>query len=125
MLVNYSQEWAVLLCKMGTHFMKIDGNIAASESKFVRLFIEELGNSSEHKINVDEILAQTMSLSFTLDDILADTDKLLNEIEDNARTTVILLLTSFISSIILADGIITAEENSSFFQWKTHFNLMF
>lgn len=125
MLANYSQEWAVLLCKMSTHFMKIDGNIAASESKFVRLFIEELGNSSEHKINVDEILAQTMSLSFTLDDILADTDKLLNEIEDNARTTVILLLTSFISSIILADGIITAEENSSFSQWKTHFNLMF
>lgn len=125
MLVNFSEEWAVLICRTGAFFMMVDGDVSISESNFVRKFVEELSRENDFTIDPDAVIAKTMESNFDLNDILRDTDELLAQIDESARSTVLMMLATFISTVILADDTLTPEENIAFRKWKHHYKLAF
>lgn len=125
MLVNFSEEWAVLICRTSAFFMMVDGDVSISESNFVRKFVEELSRENDFTIDPDAVIAKTMESNFDLNDILRDTDELLAQIDESARSTVLMMLATFISTVILADDTLTPEENIAFRKWKHHYKLAF
>lgn len=125
MLVNFTEEWVVLICRTGAYFMMVDGEVSLSESNFVRKFVEELSRENDVSIDPDAVIAQTLESDLDLESIMHDTDMLLAQIDVNAKPTVLMMIATFISTIILADNVLTPEENIEFRKWKRHYKLNF
>lgn len=125
MLVNFTEEWVVLMCRIGAYFMMVDGEVSISESNFVRKFVDELSSDSDVSIDPDAIIAKSIESDIDLESIMHDTDMLLAQIDENAKSTVLMMIATFISTIILADNVLSPEENIEFRKWKRHYKLSF
>ncbi len=113
------------MCRIGAYFMMVDGEVSIAESNFVRKFVDELSSDSDVSIDPDAIIAKSIESDIDLESIMHDTDMLLAQIDENAKSTVLMMIATFISTIILADNVLSPEENIEFRKWKRHYKLSF
>lgn len=92
-----------LIVKLGLFFAHCDGTYSAKERSFITNFIQKLAD----KGNVDDlkaILGDSINKTYSLDEIVADTNDLLDDFEGNDRAAIKATLLGFVQQVINSDN---------------------
>lgn len=116
---------AIRLSKIAIFFASADGIIDQNEVKIIEGFKKKFvsdGIMTESELpEFEEQIKQKLP---NLESAIQETKAILaSEPECNTNMT-LHMMTGMINSIILADGVITADESAYFSEWKKQFNIV-
>lgn len=92
-----------LIVKLGLFFAHCDGTYSDKERSFITNFIQKLASQG----NVDDlkaILGDSINRAYTLDEIVADTNDLLDDFQGNDRAAIKATLLGFAQQVINSDS---------------------
>ncbi|MBQ9465939.1 MAG: TerB family tellurite resistance protein [Muribaculaceae bacterium] len=106
-----------LVAKTGLFFSCVDGQYADSERRFIQNYLDQLaavGDISE----VKDLIEGAAKQQITLDEIIADTRRLLDTFDSpDDKRAVMLALYNFVDNVIKADGQEHPAELQAVTQW--------
>ncbi len=116
---------AVRLCRVAIFFASSDGVIDQNEAKLIEGFKDKFsadGILLDSEISeFEELINQKLP---NLQSVIQETKAIL-AVEPEVNVKMMLhMMTGMINSIILADGVITADESAYFNEWKKQFNIV-
>ncbi len=106
-----------LMAKTGLFFAKADGQYESGEAKFIEKFLGRLAQYG----SVDDIkgkLEGYLEEEFTLDEIVKETNELVEGFNKVEKAAVLASIAGFIQKVISADGDKETEEVACFAAWK-------
>ena len=92
-----------LIVKLGLFFAHCDGSYSAKERSFISHFVEKLADMG----NIDDIkdvLGDSINKTYTLDEVVADTNDLLDDFQGNDRAAIKATLLGFAQQVINSDN---------------------
>ncbi len=115
--------FAKLAAEIGLFFAKVDNDYDEKEKEFIINYVKTLTKSNPMTDEEKEELSSLSNHHFTLDEIINDTNQLLDIFVDEERFPLLNSLSMMINQVINADGMVTKEEAESFAIWKKEFDL--
>ncbi len=112
-----------LAAEIGLFFAKVDSDYDEKEKNFIIDYIETLKQSNPLSEEEEEEVKKLYSHHLTLEEIIADTNDLLDNFVEEERFPLLNTLSVLINQVINADGVVTKEEAESFALWKKEFNV--
>ena len=116
-------KFVKLAAEIGLFFAKVDNDYDEKEKEFIINYISSLKQSNPLTVEEEAEIKKVPEHHFTIDEIIADTNDLLNEYEDEERYPLLNTLSVMINQVINADGIVTKEEVDAFTMWKKKFDI--
>lgn len=106
-----------LVARTGLFFAKADGDYSEREQAFIEAFIAQLaqdGSAEEARALVGDVADEHI----TLDQLVADTRQVLQQLPPNEADMVKLMLYAFITDMVAADGCNCTAEQEAMQQWR-------
>jgi len=116
-------KFVKLVAELGLYFAKVDNDYDEREQAFLTNYVAELKKSNPLEYAEEELLKDYIDKKFTLEDIINDTEDLLDEYVESERYPLLNTLATLIIQVINADGKVTVEEQEAFDNWKKHFGI--
>lgn len=107
-----------LVAKTGLFFAKVDGDYTEREQAFMQAYIDQLVQAGGTPEEVDELIGHLEQETITLEDVIADTHALIGSLPPNDARIVKIMLFSYISDIVAADGDDCPAEKAAFEAWN-------
>ena len=107
-----------LVAKTGLFFAKVDGEYTEREQAFMQAYIDKLVEAGGTPEEVQAIIGDMENQPITLDEVIADTHALLNSLPPNDARIVKIMLFSYVSDIVAADGEDCPAEKAAFDAWN-------
>lgn len=113
-------EQSANIARIALFFAKSDGVVANEEKKVIADYIKKLQDQNIIKNEKDLSIFNTISSVelFTMDEVVATTKTVIDNEPKNTHRMITNAMTSLIEAIILADGVVTADESENFNKWK-------
>jgi len=92
-----------LIVKVGLFFAHCDGTYSAKERSFITRFIEKLSDMGDVE-DIKGIIGDSVNHTYTLDEVVADTNDLLDDFEGNERAAIKATLLGFAQQVINSDN---------------------
>ena len=112
-----------LAAAIGLYFAKVDNDYDEKEKEFIVNYVGKLKENSPLTADEEAELRATAEHHYTLEEIIADTNDLLEEYAETERYPLLNTLSVIINQVINADGKVTKEEAESFAKWKEAFDI--
>jgi len=116
-------KFVKLAAEIGLFFAKVDNDYDEREQTFLTNYVAELKKNNPLEYAEEELLKEYINKKFTLDDIINDTEDMLDEYVEKERYPLLNTLYTLINQVIHADGKVTIEEQEAFDAWKKHFEI--
>lgn len=116
--VNTLEQVIRLVAKTGLFFARVDGEYSDRERAFIQAYIDQLVQAGGTLEEVKAIIGDIERKSITLDEVLADTREVLDQLSPNDARIVKLMLYSYINDVVKADGDDCAAEKAAFEAWN-------
>lgn len=116
-------KFVKLAAEIGLFFAKVDRDYDEKEKKFITDYIANLKQSNPLTEEEEAEVKKLSEHHFALEEIIADTNDLLNEFVEEERFPLLNTISVMINQVINADGVVTKEEAESFALWKKEFNI--
>lgn len=114
----------MLLVKTGLFFANCDGVYDETERKFIENFLSELDNNGCSVSGETRKLAvKALDSSYSFSDIVSETKTYLKEFNKVERRAILDSFSEFIGNVIMADSVVSEQEQQFFSQWRKEFNL--
>ena len=107
-----------LVAKTGLFFAKVDGEYTEREQAFMQAYIDQLVQAGGTTEEVEALIGNLEQETITLDEVIADTHALLNSLPPNDARIVKIMLFSYVSDIVAADGDDCPAEKAAFETWN-------
>lgn len=107
-----------LVAKTGLFFAKVDGDYTEREQAFMQAYIDQLVQAGGTPAEVEELIGNIENEPITLEGVIADTHALLESLPPNDARIVKIMLFSYISDIVAADGDNCPAEKAAFDAWN-------
>ena len=107
-----------LMAKTGLFFANADGEYTESEKKFVTDFILGIENIGDMEVGLKAQIMDTVNHSYTLDEIITETNALLEGFTSQEQKAIRTSLKAFINNVIQADGVRCKAEQENYIAWK-------
>ncbi len=112
-----------LMAKSGLFFANCDGQVSIHERDFIHNFLRSILEVGE----IDEALkldvVDTLNHTYTLDEIIRETQKLVEGFNDDERKAILVTMSGFIQKVISSDGRFDPTEHGNYNQWKAALGL--
>lgn len=92
-----------LIVKLGLFFAHCDGTYSAKEQSFISNFIQKLASQGNVE-DLKAVLGDSINRAYTLDEIVADTNDLLDDFQGNDRAAIKATLLGFAQQVINSDN---------------------
>ena len=112
-----------LAAAIGLYFAKVDNDYDEKEKEFIVNYIGKLKENISLTADEEAELKATDEHHYTLDEIIAGTNDLLDEYVATERYPLLNTLSVMINQVINADGVVKKEEAESFAKWKEVFGV--
>ena len=112
-----------LAAAIGLYFAKVDNDYDEKEKEFIVNYVGKLKENSPLTADEEAELRATAEHHYTLEEIIEDTNDLLNEYVEAERYPLLNTLSVMINQVINADGKVTVEETTAFAKWKEAFEI--
>lgn len=110
----------ILLAKTGLFFAKCDGEYSDHEKAFISDYIQMMKNKSVLSSESEQQILEMENRKLSFDEILLDTDKLLEGFNPTEQKAIVESIRDFIQKVIEADNRIDKNEKQYFEQWLAH-----
>lgn len=107
----------MLTAKAGLFFTSCDGEFSQKEREFIEGYISTIEEVGEIPSDLKEGLADTVNHTYTLDEIIGDTLRLVEGFNDDERNAILFTLRQFILKAIASDSRVKTKEVACFDQW--------
>lgn len=112
-----------LMAKTGVFFAHCDGEFDQREVDFIKGFLGGI----DHIGDIDEALRQevkdVVNQNYTLDEIIEETQQLLEGFNEDERKAIITSIYLFIRKVLVADKNLDSVEKKNFRLWKDTFGI--
>jgi len=92
-----------LIVKLGLFFAHCDGSYSAKERSFITRFVEKLADKGDID-DIKDVLGDSINKTYTLDEVITETNNLLDDFEGNDRAAVKATLLGFAQQVIQSDN---------------------
>jgi len=106
-----------LMAKTGLFFAKADGSYDVKEQQFIEKFLGKLSKYGEVG-DLKDKLEGYLKASLTLEEIVADTNNLVDGFNKVEKAAILASIAGFIERVIKADGVKSEVEKENYKAWK-------
>jgi len=92
-----------LIVKLGLFFAHSDGSYSAKERSFIAHFVEKLADMGDID-DIKDVLGDSINKAYTLDEVVAETNDLLDDFQGNDRAAIKATLLGFAQQVIGSDN---------------------
>lgn len=110
-------EGIMLTAKAGLFFASCDGEFSQKEREFIEGYISSIEEVGEIPSELKEALADTINHTYTLEEIIGDTLRLVEGFNDDERNAILFTLRQFILKAIASDSRVKEKEVACYDQW--------
>ena len=119
MSINKLQERAIeLYAKTGLYFGNCDGDYDPTERNFIETYIKRLAKNGLLTPKTQQTLNNYTAQGITLDDVIAETQQLMERLPQHMSEKLLNELETFINHVITADGKIHPNETRQLHLWQ-------
>lgn len=116
--MNKKVKMIELCSKIGVFFGSCDGNYSDDERNFVSSFINKLKTEDTINNEVENLMNGVLEKSYTIEEIIDETNQILEGLGKDDKKYLKDLLCQFIESVIKADGVLHPNEIKFYEQWN-------
>lgn len=123
MLLN-QEENAIRLCaKIGVFFANADGVYSEKEKQYVDVFLNQLKEKNRLTDDLELLVRHFDYSKCTIEMIIEETKSVLDSLDSENQSQILLQLSSLIERVINADGNLHEKELMYYNQWKNNFGV--
>lgn len=107
-----------LMAKTGLYFAHCDGNYSQSEKDFLEAYVSGIEMIGAIDDEVKQSVYSTFDSTYTLEEVVNETEDVLEGFEPKDRGTILTEMKHFINKVIRLDEKLNTKEQAEYEKWK-------